>query len=384
MELTDALMAELRAGIDRRYGPGIFQYHGRSKARIFRFGLFRLAAALFHWTMGFARTGPRPAAGKGLGLYTTRNQQIALDRLKQGLRPELCNIPLYRIDSRLSLKMVGLVAAALVLYPFAFPFARNPHSLHDQLLLGAKLKALLSGLMRLQPEVIVVSNDHQGEVFWLSFAWARLGREVHYVQHGTVTPDFPHNYFSACYLRDPQTAALYRTELCRRADVRVVTVPELADETGGAPSSARPFVLVALSHRYHWRETRRVLVLLSRLVPHGTEIRLRFHPSDRFAGLKFLMSTFGLKSVRMDRGHRPFLAIYREAVLTISARSSVLAEAAATGRQTIIWLKSLGLPDDYYRLAGRIPALDDTKALAEFLRTAGVSYLASLNEAASG
>lgn len=364
-KLPEPILTELREAIHLRYGHALYHLYNRSRPRLFFVGLYRLLTGLVHWSNGMLHLR-RPARGEDLALYNTGNQRLAVESLKRHGRPELAIYGLYNMSAILCLKMIALLALALPVFIVRFWFDRKYRSLHDRVLLSWRVAALKKAVDRCAPKTLTISNDHNGPIYWLGFIYSRLGLPVHYVQHGMVKPEFPTNQFAACYLRDLETLALYRDVLCKNPKVELTVLEELAhasdEEALGIPVGA----LIALSHQFHLLETRALVAMLRQKLPTGTVIRLRFHPSDRFAKLKLLLIRTGHAHVALDPAHVPFKLSFDRSVIMFCASSSILAEAASIAPERVVWIKGLGLKWDYYNLSSKIQIFDHSRDAAAF------------------
>lgn len=355
-----------------RFSPVLYHRHGASGFKHFQIGLYRLLVATGHWAIGFLKTAA-PDKHLSLAVYVTRNQRMALDTLK-AQKPELALFNLYAISRRLALKMAFLNFASFCLFIVTFPWARDKTCHHQRLLLRYKLKALETAISKLAPSSLYLSNDHVGEVFWIGQLYAYSGIPVTYVQHGMVKPEFPPNHFDHCFVRDAYSAEIYRDILCQNPVATVKTIDNHKQNTKQNNSNTAKYVLVALSHQFHLLATRSFALALLKNTNAAMELRIRFHPSDRFARLKYrackylLPWSFHHRFIH-DQSEQPFLLAFKASSKTFAASSSILAEAATLDANRILWVKSLGLSWDYYDLSTQITVVEDVTHFTALLGT---------------
>lgn len=366
MKTPSANDGDLRALINRvkqRYTSELFHLADASRFTILSFRLPRLLWLNLRWVHAIVHTAIRPTIAKNsfLGLYETRNQHKALQQLADAKQPDLILLTTFKLDFWLSVQMTFYTAITICLYVVKIWWVREYAALHDVIMIKQRAQALLKAIGRIEPDRLVVSNDHQGQIFWIGFLLSKQGLPVEYVQHGKVKETFPTNYFSHCYVRDDAAKDIYQNQLCLNRNVAFTLLPEQGNSLdAGLPVDLH--ILIALSHQFNLLETRRTIRASKKIYGLGMPVSLRFHPSDRLARAKSLACAIGFKCVSMDSSTSPFLEAFKRCEVALCASSSILAEAAELDPHRVIWIKSLGLEWDYYDLSETISIYDTADA----------------------
>lgn len=360
-------MGYLKGQIEYRYGKALYANFNQPLYFHFIYGYFRIAIEIFKTLVFFCTfIKEYTTSGKNnfnsVGLYNTKNQRNALMKLRKtaGLNFALCNISNISI-LYISIRLFTWVIK-FVFYPLSFLMARCKSGIFhsSMVLLVYWYNLLLLRYLEKRVSNLYISNDHVGDVFILSILARSSKINVHYVQHGAVKPEFPVNYFNTIYVHNRYYHDIY-SKLSKNDSVNIV----IYKNDDNIQSGVRPRkvdILIIFSHQFYLIPS----ALLIRKVFESRKVSaVRFHPSDRFALVKYrVLKLFNFNLLYSSSDQLSVEQDFERASIQICASSSVLLDAyRRNGAKYLIWYQPIGLKWDYYNLSSKLNVVSSLEGL---------------------
>jgi len=287
-----------------------------------------------------------------ISIYETYNQKVSLENAKSIGLTDVSPIKGHNLSLGYSFFRFVVWFIRFLIYPFIFLAKKNKEGaylLYWPASLEFYNRFLLNAIIKYS-DTLNVANDHSGDVYIITI----MAREhdqlkVNYFQHGAVKPEFPSNYFDNLYLYDESYRVVYEV-LSKKQNRKIIVEPRLRE--GKSQIAESIDCLVILSHQFPIFS---IIRSIKKVKGIGFKVvYVRFHPSDRLRFIKAVLLNIFTRVSNSDTKLGIRGDIMRSDVV-LSASSSVLLDAY-TNRLTgsLIWVKSLGLKWDYYKLENKI------------------------------
>lgn len=218
-------------------------------------------------------------------------------------------------------------------------------------------------LRRIDPDVVVVSNDHTPACVGVAAAARAQGRRTAYLQHAHVSPLFPPLNFSLSVLDSRAALDIYEAKGPRRGHVVFKGVdgdslpirlrkftesdPKLTIGIVVNNSCPNPSLVEGLSRLLGDKRVERLFV--------------RPHPASPLSWYDNLPA-----GVELRMPQEPLAEVARHADLIFAGNTSAVLEALKSGAPTILWESIDQLADDYYGFVRYrlVPTISDPLSLS--------------------
>lgn len=354
----------LREQLAIRYSEDLYLGYGKGFLYHFVYGYKRFIIEIVRTLLALIRY---PASrltmnAPSISIFATYNQKKALKGLHRynGVSEDLAYI--YNLSFGFNLVRLAVWISKLFIFPFSLAISKNKEGEYFSCnTFGMKLynNLLIRRMQSSGVNRISLSNDHAGDIFILSLLLRRNEDiEVVYVQHGAVKDSFPSNEFDYIYVVDDHTKRIYE-RLSTNEAVRIFVMEE--DSLKSQEKLDPVDILVCFSHQFYIANTITLFRFLSK--SDYTPVFVRFHPSDRLAGIKLKFIALFCR-VSLSSGDVPFEKDFLRSRVVISASSSLLKDAVSKHiSQNLVWYKPIGLAWDYYNLESQLSVADNVSDL---------------------
>lgn len=351
--------SEFKRELEIRYSEEL--YLGYSKGNIYHFfyAYKRIIIEImksFVWLFGSLFAKDKPAF---IGIYATNNQ---LKALKNAKYCGVANCELFKISSvSFCAGLMRLLCWILkfMFYPFFFIFSNKKASLYFTLfstILRMYNARVVSNLLANNVSKIYLSNDHAGDIFVISILLRELKDiTVVYIQHGAVKNEFPVNYFDEIFVYSEEYRAIY-SKLSLNPRVKINVNSNIQGNVQVEELNPVDY-LFCLSHQFPYLKIASVLKKMSSKI--SLRVAIRFHPSDKFALLKFYLLKVFYSNLILSTSATPYKYDFERAKIVLCASSSLLIDAYNSGlSDKLLWVKEFGLSWDYYDLENKIRVIN--------------------------
>ncbi|WP_156495151.1 hypothetical protein, partial [Oleiphilus sp. HI0128] len=338
-----------------RYSKELYLGYGRSDLYHFLYGYKRFIIEIIRCLLAVLRYPCRKSriSTDTISVYATNNQRKALSSIEGELETKHDSLDIYDISIWFNAARLAVWTSKLFIFPFMFFLSDKREGVYFTCNMRGMVfynRLLISKIKARGVGTVCISNDHAGDIFIISLLLREVkGIKVVYVQHGAVKDSFPSNQFDSIYVLDNETRDIYRRlSVNDSVDIVVMEQESLQPEYSAVPID----VLVCFSHQFYIVKTITLFRYLSK--QSDSSIFVRFHPSDKLAGLKLKVLML-ICRVSLSSCDLPFDKDFSRARVVISASSSLLKDAYAKKlAENLIWYKPIGLSWDYYNLESEL------------------------------